>query len=160
MSNFYTDVIQKSPNFNSVQRIDDINLLEPNTRQRVLAVIADAKAQGTPLMVYETYRSQARQEALFQQKVTQLQTVGVHHYGLACDIVKIVNGEPSWQGDYTFLEPLAKKHDLIWGGNWGYPDPFKGFQDLDHVQFCSLKRQSTLFQGMWYPDQTYNPYQD
>lgn len=160
MGNFYTDVIQKDPRFNSVERVADSALLEPNTRMRVQAIIEDARAEGIALMVYETYRSQARQQFLFHQKVTQLQTVGVHHYGLACDIVKVVQGEPSWKGDFTFLERLAQKHGLIWGGNWGYPDPFKGFQDLDHVQFCSLARQKALFQGTWYPDQTYDPYHD
>jgi hypothetical protein len=90
--------------------------------------------------------------------VTQIKTAGVHHYGLACDIVKLVQGQPSWKGDCTILERLAQKHGLIEGGNWGHPDPFKGFQDLDHLQFCSVARQQAVFKLEGYPDQTYNPY--
>ena len=44
MNNFYRDVISKDPRFNSTDRIADLNLLEPVTRQGVEAIIADAKA--------------------------------------------------------------------------------------------------------------------
>jgi hypothetical protein len=33
-------------------------------------------------MIFETYRSQERQQVLFEQGATQLRTVGVHHHGL------------------------------------------------------------------------------
>ncbi len=95
MSNFYEDVILKDTRVNSTKIVADPTLLEPVTRQRVEAIIADAKAHGLDLMVFETYRSQARQELLFNQGATKLRTVGVHHYGLACDIVKVIDGEPS-----------------------------------------------------------------
>lgn len=154
MSNFYTDVITKDPRFNSTKVIDDINLLEPVTRQIVQTIVADAKAQGLNVKVYETYRSQARQTILFNEGVTRLRTVGVHHYGLACDIVRVVNGEPSWKGDFSFLDELVRAHNLIWGGYWhSFPDEY-------HVQRCSIKRQGALFRGEWYPGPDYNPYDD
>jgi len=62
MANFYTDVISADPRFDSVTRVNDINLLEPITRQAVADVIADASVMGIDLMVFETYRSQARQQ--------------------------------------------------------------------------------------------------
>ena len=43
----------------------------------------------------------------------------VHHYGLAADVVKMVDGEPSWKGSFDVLGPLARKNGLIWGGDWG-----------------------------------------
>jgi hypothetical protein len=58
---------------------------------------------------------------LFAQGAAKFKTVGVHHYGLACDIVKDIGGEPSWKGDFKFLGRLAKKHKLIWGAAWGSP---------------------------------------
>ena len=106
-------------------------------------------------MVFETYRSQPRQASLFAQGATQLKTVGVHHYGLACDLVKNVDGEPSWKGDFTFLGVLAKKHGLIWGGDWGQPGVRNSFPDLDHVQRCTILDQNKLFAGTWYPDDNY-----
>jgi hypothetical protein len=54
----------------------------------------------------------AANEAL-SSEATKLKTVGVHHYGLACDLVKDIAGEPSWKGDFAFLGRLAKKHRLI-----------------------------------------------
>jgi hypothetical protein len=77
--------------------------------------------------------------------------VGVHHYGLACDLVKDVAGQPSWKGDFKFLGKLAKKHKMIWGGDWGKPDVKHRFVDSVHVQRCTVARQRTLFAGTWYP---------
>jgi len=158
MGNFYTDVIEKDPRFDGTDRIADTALLEPSTRQRVEAIIAEAKSQGIELMIYETYRSQARQLQLFKQGAARLQNVGVHHYGLACDIVKCINSEPSTKGDFSFLGTLAKKHGLIWGGDWGDPSEKHTFPPYVHVQRCSLKDQQALFNGDWYPDQGYDPY--
>lgn len=159
MSNFYADVISVDPRFNSVTRVDDINLLEPATKQAVANIIADARAMGIDLMVFETYRSQARQQALFNQGASRLRVVGVHHYGLACDIVKVVNGEPSWKGDFSFLGHLAQNYNLIWGGDWGAPNQLHTFIDAVHVQRCAIAQQPILFNATWYPGDSYNPYE-
>ena len=160
MADFYTNVISHDARFNSPARIDDPALLEPVARQLVASLIAGAKAAGIQLMVYETYRSQARQQALFNNGATKLRTVGVHHYGLACDIVRSVGGEPSWKGDFTFLGELAHASGLIWGGDWGAPNIKHSFVDAVHVQRCTVARQPALFAGKWYPDDAYNPYTD
>ncbi len=160
MGNFYTDVIVPDARYNSTARISDIALLEPVTRDAVQKIIADAAAQGLALMVFETYRSQARQKALFDQGATKLRDVGVHGYGLACDIVKSINGEPSWKGDFSLVGQLARQHQLIWGGDWGNPGIPHSFIDSVHVQRCALTRQASLFTGKWYPDSAYNPYSD
>ena len=158
--NFYTDVIRKDPRFNSTECINDMNLLEPVTRAAVEAILVAGKAEGLELMVFETYRSQARQKELFKQGSSQLQTVGVHHYGLACDIVKSIHGVPSWKGDFSFLRKLAKDQKLIWGGDWGTPAQPHTFIDDDHVQRITIAKQHGLFAGAWYPDASYNPYNE
>src|SRR5207244_9857735 len=78
--------------------------------------------------------------------VTGVQTcalpiLGVHHYGLACDIVKDINGQPSWKGDFSILGQMAHAHRLIWGGDWGTPTVHHSFIDSDHVQRCSIAKQ-------------------
>ena len=156
MTNFYTDVIQKSPLFHSTARISDLGLLEPATRAAVQAIIADARVLGHDMTVFETFRSQARQEQLFENGATELRHVGVHGYGLAADIVKA--GLEPWQGDFTFLLPLARRHGLISGQDWGKPGVRHSFVDADHVQRCGLADQDRLFAGSWYPDTGYNPY--
>lgn len=159
-ANFYQSVIMADSRFNSTKRIADPELLEPTTRELVQAVIADASANGMKLMIFETYRSQARQIELFNQGATKLKQVGVHHYGLACDLVKDIHGQPSWKGDFSLLGSLARHHGLIWGGDWGTPGSKHSFVDTDHVQRVTLGRQARLFAGTWYPDQSYDPYAD
>lgn len=160
MGSFYTDVISTDARFTSTQRIADPALLEPLTRQLVQSLITAAQQMGNAMMIYETYRSQDRQQALFNNGASNLRIVGVHHYGLACDIVRVVNGEPSWKGDFTFLGQLAQSCGLIWGGDWGAPNVKHSFIDSVHVQRCTVARQGNLFAGNWYPDDIYNPYDD
>jgi hypothetical protein len=160
VENFYTDVISQDPRFDSVTRVADPTLLEPMTRELVERLVASANQMGIEVMIYETYRSQARQQALFNNGATKLRTVGVHHYGLACDIVRVVSGEPSWKGDFSFLGQLAHSSGLIWGGDWGAPEIKHSFVDSVHVQRCTVTRQGALFAGTWYPDDAYNPYDD
>jgi D-alanyl-D-alanine carboxypeptidase len=160
MGNFYTDVISQDARFDSVTRVGDASLLEPATRQLVESIVSAASQMGIEVMIYETYRSQDRQQELFNQGATKLRTVGVHHYGLACDIVRLVGGEPCWKGDFSFLGQLAHSSGLIWGGDWGAPHIKHSFVDSVHVQRCTVARQGDLFSGAWYPDEAYNPYDD
>src|SRR6058998_2471955 len=88
MPSFYEDVIKNDARFNSAKRVADPELLEPVTRAAIANILQDARALGIELMVFETYRSQARQQELFNQGASKLRVGGVHHYGLACDLVK------------------------------------------------------------------------
>lgn len=155
---FYVDVIQHDPRFKSKNRVADLQLLEPITRSRVENILRDATNLGIRLMVWETYRSETRQEQLFQEGATTLRAVGVHHYGLAADLVRDMNGDPSWKGDFKFLRDLARDHGLIWGGDWGRKGVKPKFFDPYHLQRCTVTRQKTLFAGKWYPDDAYDPY--
>jgi hypothetical protein len=150
---YYTDVIQDDARFHSTAACRDIWLLEPVTRAAVQAIIADAAAAGIVLFVTETYRSCERQQQLFAAGGTHLRTVGVHHYGLACDFAKLIDGVASWAGDWGFLCGLAVAHGLICGGDWGEPNVPHSFRDFDHVQRCTLAQQDELFAGAWYPDE-------
>lgn len=158
MQSFYTEIIAKDPRFHTTAAVHDLALLEPVTRAAVEAVIADAKAMGIALMPWETYRSKERQELLFKQKATKLKTVGVHHYGLACDLVKDIGGQPSWKGDFTFLTALCRKRGLISGNDWGKPSVKPSFVDSCHVQRIRVADQNKLFAGVWYPDAAYSPW--
>jgi D-alanyl-D-alanine carboxypeptidase len=158
--NFFTEKIRKDARYHTQSRVSAPDLLEPATLKLVQAIIADAKAHGVNLMIFETFRSQERQAFLFDQGATKLKSVGVHHYGLACDLVKDIAGEPSWKGDFSLVGNLAHQHGLIWGGDWGNPSVTHSFVDSVHVQRCTIGRQAALFSGQWYPDADYNPYRD
>ena len=155
---FYTEVIKPSPLFNSVQRISTLDLLEPVTRAAVVAIVADAAAMGKPVQVFETYRSEARQKDLFDRGATQLQCVGTHHFGVAADLVRLVDGKLNWDVSYAFLTTLARKHSLISGIDWGMPGMHNTFVDADHLQRVNLTDQPQLLALKWYPGPTYNPY--
>jgi len=51
-----------------------------------------------------------------------------HNYGLAIDIVEIVNNKANWNFDYRKLKPIAKKYNIEWGGD------FKTIVDKPHYQ--------------------------
>ena len=155
--NFYTQTIMEDPRFNSTEECRDLALLEPNFRVVVQSIVEDAKALGIWLLVTETYRSVERQLILFNQGATQLKNVGVHHYGLAADFCKIIDGKASWIGDWGFLCTLAAKHGVVCGGNWGQPMTLAHtFRDYVHVQSCTLEEQNGLFAGTWYPTENAN----
>jgi hypothetical protein len=161
MASFYSDVLVKSPAFNSIETQKSADLLEPGTRAAVAALIPDAAAHGHHLIVLETYRSSRRQLQLFNQHFTELRNVGCHGYGVACDLgIAGPNGAVNWKADYTLLRALAKKHGLIWGGDWGTPKCQHSFRDMDHVQRIPVFRQNEMFAGNWYPATNYDPYQD
>lgn len=156
---FYIDVIQKSLLFRSPNRISDVALLEPGTRAAVQALIAEASTMGIRLRVTETYRSSALQAELYHKGLSQLETVGVHHYGLAADFVRLnTDGSADWANkDYAFLASLAPKHGLISGINWGEPNVSHSFVDTDHCQRVRVADQARLFSGAWYPGADYDP---
>jgi hypothetical protein len=158
---FYNTVIRNSKYFGSDVVCKDVAMLEPGTRAAVLAMLADAKTEGVDLRVLETYRSQTRQSALFQERRTQLRTVGCHGYGIACDFGVFVNGRYAEDNKpYVFLRELARKHGMISGQDWGHSKE-GGFVDSGHVQRCPVWRQPALFNGSWYPPATdYDPYAD
>jgi len=157
---FYVQVIQQSPAFNSPALCKDMALLEPGFRAAVTSVIAGATAQGITLQVTETFRSAPRQQQLFSQGKTQLdgktaETIGVHHFGLGCDLMRVDEGKADWAtADYLFLGDLARANGLTWGGDWGVPAKLHapGFHDWDHVQGCTVAQQQDLFAGRWYPE--------
>jgi len=157
---WYSEVIQKDPRFESPSKILDVGLLEPSTRTAVLWIIKGALTiYKITLAVTETYRSVQRQEQLFTEGLTELDKVGVHHYGLACDFCKInPDGSATWKGSWDFLADLCQQNGMIWGGNWGKPSVEPGsFVDLDHVQRIAVADQDRLLEGLWYPPGDYSP---
>lgn len=160
MPSFYDTVIRNSKAFRSDAICKDPALLEPGTRAAVQAMLDDAKAQNIDLRLLETYRSQTRQSALFQQHATQLRMVGCHGYGVAADFgVFIQNRYQENNKPYEFLRVMARKHGLISGQDWGHAKE-GNFVDSGHIQRVPVWRQAALFNGVWYPPEVYDPYQD
>lgn len=160
VESFYEDVLRPSPAFTSPRRCADLALLEPETREKIQAVVEGARARGVALMVYETFRSRERQQLLYDRGASRLREVGVHHYGLACDLVRDVGGDPSWKGSFALLGELGRLHGLVWGGDWGRPGRKPKLFDPVHLQRISVARQKELFRGTWYPGEDYDPFRE
>lgn len=153
--NFYRSTIVPDPRFKSSQACYDVALLEPNFRKVITDIIADVASRGITLHTGETFRSQARQFYLYSKGLSHLAHVGVHNFGLACDLSLITNGEYDPVGEhYAFLLDLAKAHPCPWGPtvsgiDWGSGTPHQ--EDWDHLQGVTIAQQARLFAGTWYP---------
>lgn len=156
---WYTDVLQKSSEWESSQACYDPKLLFPAFKAVCDRIIARAAGQGEIIHYGETFRSPARQKFLKAKGLSQL-TIGVHQFGLAADFVRIVGGKYDPLGqDYVFLLNLCNLEPCPWGRtvsgiNWGddsRPISAEYFHDWDHVQGCTVEEQEKLFVETWYP---------
>lgn len=145
MGNFYTDTIRRDARFGSPDRVANPGLLWPPLREKIARIVAASAEAGVELVLFETFRSRARQARLFAEGRTKLRRVGVHHFGLAADLVRRVDGRLTWEADYRLLGELARKEDLVWGGDW------PTFPDAVHVQAIPVAKQGLLFAGLYYP---------
>jgi hypothetical protein len=91
---------------------------------------------NTTFRVAQGFRTFEEQQALYDQPKHGLPRVtnapagkSFHNYGIAVDIVEMINGKPNWGFKYSTLVPYASKYGLTWGGSW--PGTLK---DLDHFQ--------------------------
>lgn len=92
------------------RNLDD---LTPDVRPLVDAFLASCKDAGLDVLVTCTRRTEAEQTALYAQGRTAPGHVvtnakagqSAHNYGLAIDIVPMVNGKPDWNG----LDPIWKQ---------------------------------------------------
>lgn len=108
--------------------------LRPEIRPMVDGFLADCRAAGLDVLVTCTARTLAEQAALYAQgrttpgrKVTNAKPgQSAHNYGLAIDVVPLVNGKPDWEGDdpcWQVLGQIGQARGLQW---FGAPDsPYK-----------------------------------
>lgn len=135
------------------KRNKNIDSLQAPFRSKISSLICLIDKEGLPFIIFETLRSNERQEKL---KATGASKAGAgqspHNYGLACDFVldtkKIKVRERMWNGkmypdawDYETPEAkaaydrfgeLAESIGLEWGGRWK-------FLDVPHVQLSGWK---------------------
>lgn len=128
--NWYDDVIIKSPKYLSPVLVNDVDLLYPKFLLLILKTFVTARKEGLQVMLFETYRSQQRQAELFARGVTRLQRNGMHHFGIATDIVFLNGNNPSFApgNNWQRLGAIGRGFSLEWGGSWA------SFVDLPHFQ--------------------------
>lgn len=106
----------------------DIKELNPLAQQACNLFLAECKRQGVNIFITETYRSQARQNYLYEQGRTRsgqvvTWTKNSNHTGrMAWDVAV---SPPKALYDITTLNKagaIARELGITWGGSWKTPD--------------------------------------
>lgn len=107
----------------------DINELSPVAQKACRLFLQECKKEGLPVLITETYRSQARQNYLYEHGRTRPGNVvtwtrSSRHTGrMAWDICKNLKGhEYSDQLFFKKCGEIAKRLGITWGGTWKTPD--------------------------------------
>jgi len=102
-----------------MNRINDINELKPSMKEKVEKLLQLARENGLRVKVFETYRSQERQNYLYEQGRTRPGKIRTwtknsrHKKREAVDMVFLdKNGNYTWSGDWERLIELGKQCEL------------------------------------------------
>ena len=124
--------------------------LRPEVRKQVDAFLNLCAASGIDILVTCTLRSRDEQAALYAQGRTapgpRVTDAGpgrsAHNYGLAIDVVPIVNGKLDWDRKdpvWQKVGQLGVTAGLEWAGSPGYP-----FPELPHFQHPNWRQLAGL----------------
>lgn len=137
-----------------MNKLDNVH---PDLAKRVTELIGLAKTNGYDLKVTQGFRSFQEQDRLFNQwrdgkdndgdkrideadeRVTRAAGgQSNHNYGLAVDLVFLINGVVSWNDElYPKIGAWAKMVNLAWGGDWKH-------KDMPHVEMPNLPNWRVL----------------
>jgi len=124
-----------------VPTMRDINLLHPELKTKAEKLIELAKGKGINIIITQTWRTKAEQDALYAQGRTAPGSIvtnvkypnSLHCWGVAFDVAVIINGKPSWiAAHFDQLGPLGESLGLEWGGRWA------NFPDRPHFQLPGI----------------------
>lgn len=107
----------------------DISELSKNAQEACRLFLAECQKQGLNVLITETYRSQERQNYLYEQgrtrsgKIVTWTHKSRHTSRRAWDICQNIKGrEYSDNAFFKSCGDVAKKLNITWGGNWKTPD--------------------------------------
>lgn len=113
----------------SMHMVSDLSSLHPYFRDKIVSLIAACKAKGIELAVVEAYRSHSKQNEYRSMGKKYTRSSGgnsKHQYGLAVDVVPIVDSIPQWEDAKLWKKvgTAGEQLGLRWGGRWRTPyDP-------------------------------------
>jgi peptidoglycan L-alanyl-D-glutamate endopeptidase CwlK len=105
-----------------------------------------AEKQGVKLRITSGLRTYAEQNELYAKGRTSSGSVVTnakggqsnHNFGLAFDVVPIVNGKATYNYDWDRIGRIGKSVGLSWGGDWA------SFKDRPHFEYLFGKKTSEL----------------
>lgn len=111
------------------QIVNDLSVLHPAFRNKVIEMIIACNKAGVPVRVYETYRDSIRQDSLYNKKGRRVTTArsgySKHQYGLAIDIYPVKRTKQNW----ATIGRIGESLGLRWGGKW------KSLKDYPHFEY-------------------------
>jgi hypothetical protein len=126
--------------------ISDLQALHPYFRDKVIELIRICKTKGIELAVVETFRTHAKQHE-YKTMGRKFTRSGAgrskHQYGLAVDVVPIVNGEAEWHNNALWRRVgiVGERLGLRWGGRW------RSMFDPGHFEWTGGLNSIELSQG-------------
>jgi peptidoglycan L-alanyl-D-glutamate endopeptidase CwlK len=129
------------------RKIED---LHPVVQELCNKHIAACKAKGVIMQVTNTLRDAEYQAYLYSlgrtkagSIVTNMQLIGPHGFGLAYDVVPVVDGKTVWNNDklWNIIGEEGKKLGLTWGGDW------KSIVDKPHFEYTGGIKAADLRTG-------------
>lgn len=114
-----------------------IDALHPLIREKAIVFLYLAEKAGYKLRITSGLRDHAEQQKLYNQGRTTPGKVvtnakpgqSLHNFGLAIDVVPIVNGKADFNTPHwSKIAAIAKSVGFEWGGDW------KGFRDQPHFE--------------------------
>lgn len=130
--------------------------LYPPLAAKIAQLVSRCHAQGLNVMVWEGFRDNAKQDALFARGGVTAARGGLswHNHGLAVDVVfDDGHGKPSWETKHPWRElgAIGRELGLSWGGD------FRRLKDLGHFEYhpgLTISRALELsrdgdFQNVW-----------
>jgi len=117
-----------------------IEHLHPELQDIAIKFLADCKKAGLSVLITETMRSKAEQNALYAKGRTAPGNIvtkckyplSPHCWGVAFDFCRNIKGREYDDSDGFFKKvgAIGKKHGLFWGGD------FKSFVDKPHLEYA------------------------
>jgi len=137
----YVEKIIPSDSFSNGGVCGDMDLLFPLYKVDVMKLIVNYNEfnSGKDIPhVYESFRSHALQSIYYNRGASKIRggnilNAGMHHFGIAVDIVNKKNNTIKWDLDYTLLRNLANKIGLV-SLSW----------ELCHFQMIQTTEQTEL----------------
>ena len=138
------------------RKIEDLHI---KLQELCIKHIAACKARGVTIQVTNTLRDSEYQAYLYSlgrtkpgSIVTNMQQIGPHAFGLAYDIVLIVDGKAVWDNNklWAVAGEEGKKMGLSWGGDW------KSIVDKPHFEYTGGLTAAQLRAGQrpsWWDNQ-------
>ena len=118
-----------------------LDLLKPRVRELAKRLVSECKKSGVQIVVTQTFRTIAEQDALYAQGRTKPGSIvtkakggySLHNFGVAFDVCPIVNEKLAWSDTNTFkkIGKIGMKIGLEWGGTWA------SFPDMPHFQYLA-----------------------